>query len=215
MSEESKYLKLARAARDESNGEDAKKFYDMVRTDDPENGEAKFFYQFYSMYEGKNGELASRFSKLVNVLDSSVKFISLSADSENEKMALLKSIVDSFTPMTWSTRQYMNGLVVKSASGQSTKVLPGSDFTLVMCSGISGLYSLGDAIAKYFPKNAEAMKLAVTPWKEGVFLHQKWFWMVKSLTTKPEDYSSKIQKIESSYDMPKRANWCANTPDKR
>ena len=48
MSEISKYLKLARTAREEDNSEDAKRYYDMVRTEDPENGEAKFFYAYYA-----------------------------------------------------------------------------------------------------------------------------------------------------------------------
>ena len=71
---DTKYLKLARTARDENNGEDAKKFYDMVRVEDPENGEAKFFYQYYSLYEGKNIEIANRFIKLVKA-GSSVRRI--------------------------------------------------------------------------------------------------------------------------------------------
>lgn len=61
MNERNKYLKPARTAREEDNTEDAKKYYDMVRTDDPENGEAKFFYAYYSLYEGKNGEIPQNF----------------------------------------------------------------------------------------------------------------------------------------------------------
>ncbi|MBQ6431526.1 MAG: hypothetical protein IJJ99_06605 [Oscillospiraceae bacterium] len=211
MSEETKYLKLARAAREEENSEDAKKFYDMVRTDDPENGEAKFFYQYYSMYEGKNGELANRFVNLVKVLDPSVKFISQSNESESEKLAVIKAIVDVFTPLTWSNIRYMNNLTVK-VGNTTEKVLPGSDFTLVQKSGVTGLYDLGDAIVKYFSRSPEAMKLALTPWKEGVFLQQKWCYILKNFNKSPEEYTAKIQKIEPSYTMPQKANWCANKP---
>ena len=44
--EENKNLRLARQARAENNSEDAKLFYNKVREDDPENGEAKFFYAY-------------------------------------------------------------------------------------------------------------------------------------------------------------------------
>lgn len=70
---ENKYLKLAREARSEGNSEDAKKFYDLVRTEDPENGEAKFFYAYYALYEVTNGEIAKRFTNLCNALKTSVK----------------------------------------------------------------------------------------------------------------------------------------------
>ena len=50
--EESKNLKLARMARKENNSEDGKLFYGKVREEDPENVEAKYFYAYYSLYEG-------------------------------------------------------------------------------------------------------------------------------------------------------------------
>ncbi len=44
--EEYKYLKLARQARRENNAEDAKRFYDIIRVENPDDGEAKYFYTF-------------------------------------------------------------------------------------------------------------------------------------------------------------------------
>ena len=67
-----KYLRLAREARAENNSEDAKRYYDMVRTENPDNGEAKFFYGLYSLYEGKNIEIAKRFANLCNIVIPSV-----------------------------------------------------------------------------------------------------------------------------------------------
>ena len=44
--ENNKYLILARQARAEGNSEDAKTYYNKVREENPEDGEAKFFYAF-------------------------------------------------------------------------------------------------------------------------------------------------------------------------
>ena len=47
---ESKYLTLARQARADGNSEDAKNFYNKLREENPESGEAKFFYAYYALY---------------------------------------------------------------------------------------------------------------------------------------------------------------------
>ena len=64
--EQSKYLQLARQAKAENNSEDAKAYYNKVREEYPENGEAKFFYAYYSLYEGKNIEVPTKFINLCN-----------------------------------------------------------------------------------------------------------------------------------------------------
>lgn len=203
MSEESKYLKLARTAREEDNGEDAKNFYNMVRTDDPENAEAKFFYQYYSLYEGKNGEIPDRFSKLLNSLDTSLKYIAQSKDSEEEKLKLLKDIVNAFTPMTWSLNRYMNTLFVGSGQNRS-RVFSNTEIKNTSTSGVIALNKLGDSIEKMFNGNPEAMKIAATAWKESVSLRQKWY-AFKFEGQTPEEIAAKIQKVDSSYEMPKKA----------
>ena len=203
MQETNKYLKLARTAREEGNTEDAKKFYDIVRTEDPENGEAKFFYPFFALYEGTNGEIAKRFQNLTNVLEPAVKLVALSAETDEEKAEVIRAMVKEYTPLTWSLNRYMNTLTVGSGQNQ-TRVLSSRDITAAGEAGVIGLYRLGDAIAKYFSDRPEILSLAVTPWKEGVSLQQKWY-AYKYDGKKPEEYAEKIKKIEPSYEMPKKA----------
>ena len=86
--EQSKYLQLARQAKAENNSEDAKAYYNKVREEYPENGEAKFFYAYYSLYEGTNSEVPTRFLNLCKVVISSVKMV---RNSEMAKEEQLKS----------------------------------------------------------------------------------------------------------------------------
>lgn len=213
---DNKYLKLARTAREENNTEDAKRFYDMVRIDDPENGEAKFFFQYFALYEGANKEIASRFSKLVNTLESTVTLIANSADSDEEKMEALTAVVNAYVPMTWSLNRYMNHLTVGTGSNQQ-KVLPASDIAGAGIRGVSGLYNLGDAIEKVYGDNAAAMALAVSAWKEAISCHQKWYSYKingkKNAEIVPV-YADKIKKIEPAYEIPKKAG-CISAADKK
>ncbi len=63
-----KNLKLARTARAENNSDDAKRFYDLVRIEEPDNCEAKFFYAYYNLMSGKVIEISSNLDILINVI---------------------------------------------------------------------------------------------------------------------------------------------------
>lgn len=168
---DNKYLKLAREARKEGNSEDAKKYYEMVKIDDPDNGEAKFFYAYYALYEGKNMEIASRFVNLCKVLESSVSKVVSSSESSEEKYNIISDIVDSFVPETWNLNRYMNKLTVGSGSDQE-RVLSNSDIVTVSRSGMDACFQLGDIIEKYFSGDNKMMALSCKAWKEGIALQQ-------------------------------------------
>lgn len=199
-----KYLKLARTARAESNTEDAKRYYDMVRTDDPENGEAKFFFAFYALYEGKNGEIPKRFSNLCAGLKSSIKLVKDSDSDESEKISTIGEILDAFIPEAWSLNRYMNNKNRETKVGDSyVKVFEASQISSVSKEGLATLKDIGDFIASIYSTSPEGMNLAVKAWKEYVSLAQKWY--AYAPKDDAEIYAAKIQKVEPSYEMPKKA----------
>lgn len=199
-----KYLRLARTARAESNTEDAKRYYDMVRTDDPENGEAKFFFAFYSLYEGKNGEIPKRFSNLCAGLKSSIKLVKDSDMDESEKISTIGEIFDAFIPEAWSLNRYMNNKNRETKVGDSyVKVFEASQISSVSKEGLATLKDIGDFIASIYSTSPEGMNLAVKAWKEYVSLAQKWY--AYAPKGDAEIYAAKIQKVDPSYEMPKKA----------
>lgn len=206
-----KYLRLAREARAENNSEDAKRYYDMVRTENPDNGEAKFFYGLYSLYEGKNIEIAKRFANLCNIVIPSVNKVVSSDLSNIEKLEVLNAIVDAFVPETWNLNRYMNKLTVGSGN-DTQRVLSNNDIASVSNNGMKTCYALGDAIESKFEGDKDAMKAACKAWKEAISLQQKWY----AYGTKgdPEKYTEKVKKYEPSYEMPKKAG-CISFADKK
>lgn len=199
-----KYLKLARTARAESNTEDAKRYYDMVRTDDPENGEAKFFFAFYALYEGKNGEIPKRFSNLCAGLKSSIKLVKDSDMDESEKISTIGEILDAFIPEAWSLNRYMNNKNRETKVGDSyVKVFEVSQISSVSKEGLATLKDIGDFIASIYSTSPAGMNLAVKAWKEYVSLAQKWY--AYAPKGDAEIYAAKIQKVDPSYEMPKKA----------
>lgn len=93
MSEQNKYLLLARQAKKEGNSEDAAKYYDMVRTDDPENGEAKFFYAYFRMMSGTKGEAFTQFINLCKCASPAIELINKSNETVEFKKNLCIDVV--------------------------------------------------------------------------------------------------------------------------
>ena len=202
--EDNKYLTLARQARKERNSEDAKNYYSKVREEDPESGEAKFFYSFYSMYEGTNGELPRRFATVCRTLSTSIKMIQNSDVPSNEKFEIISAIIDTFIPEPWSTVRYMNHKNTETRIGDSyVQVFSRTDVANTCKRGMFTIRDIGDELAKFYSDDPRGMNLAVKAWKEYVSLAQKWY----AYPPKGEAgiYAEKIKKYEPSYEMPKKA----------
>ena len=210
---ENKYLHLARMARAEGNSEDAKTYYNMVREQDPENGEAKFFYSLYALYEGKNGEISRRFSLLCQAVFSAIKMVKKSDDPIKDQLATISEIVNAFIPETWSLSRYMNNKNREKKIGDSyVIVFDDSSITSVCKTGMFAIRDLGNEIEKLYNGDPSAMSIAVLAWKEYVSLAQKWY--AYPPKGEAEIYAEKIKAIDPSYEMPKKAG-CISFSDKK
>ena len=211
--EENKNLKLARQARAENNTEDAKLFYNKVREEFPDNGEAKYFYAYYSLYEGKNVEIPSKFSNLCKGIVPAISMIKESSLSKEEQLASIGEIVNCFVPETWVLNRYMNNKNHETKIGDSyVKVFDNSSIISVSKNGMATLKTLGDKIEGLYINDPECKKLATIAWKEYVSLSQKWYaWAVKG---DAEIYAEKIKKVDPSYEMPKKAG-CISLANKK
>lgn len=211
--EESKNLRLARQARAEGNTEDAKLFYNKVREEDPESGEAKFFYAYYALYEGTNGELPHRFSNLCTVLTSSIKLVKESAMEKAEQLNVIEEIVNCFVPETWAENRYMNGKNHENKVGDKyVTVFDANKITAVCKTGMNALKALGDQVSTLYLNDPECKRIAVIAWKEYVSLAQKWY--AYAVKGEPEIYAEKIKQVDPSYEMPKKAG-CISFANKK
>lgn len=211
--EENKYLKLARQARAENNSEDAKMYYGKVREEYPEDAEAKFFYAYYAMYEGKNGEIPSRFSVICTSLFSSLKMVAQSEKPIDQQLGVISEIVSAFVPETWSLNCYMNEKNREKRVGDSYVIVFDANVrNSCLKSGMKTLRELGDEIVKMYPDNDDAGMIAVIAWKEYVSLAQKFYLMVPKGSA--EEYAEKIKKFVPTYEMPKKGG-CISFSNKK
>ncbi len=200
MSSDTKYLSLARTAREEENTADAAKYYDMVKVEDPNNAEAKFFSSYYAYWNATKGESCSKFNSFCKVVPSAVKLLVQNGDFYDVK--LLEDFYFSAKDMPVVAHNVQVELWQNAPDSEKSRY----DKDKKYCGkiGTEMLYALGDAIESGVASNKEAMKVAVKAWKKGVELNQKWpyYGIDKGLVSK---YAAKIQKYDSSYVVPKKA----------
>lgn len=203
---------MARQARAEGNSEDAKNYYNKVREENPSDGEAKFFYAYYALYEGTNGELPQRFKNLCKVAFTAIKMVKDSELSQEDQMKTLSEIVNAFVPEVWAENRYMNHKNRETKVGDSyVKVFDTNVITSCCKEGMVALRNLGNEIEKLYANN-DAAALSVIAWKEYVSLAQKWY--AYAPKGEAEAYAEKIKKYDPSYEMPKKAG-CISFSDKK
>lgn len=211
--ETSKNLMLARQARAEDNSEDAKLYYSKVREEEPDNGEAKYFYAYYSLCEGTNGEYEKRFANLCAAVSTAIKLVKDSYLPTEEQLKSAEEIVNSFVPEVWATNRYMNHKNHENKIGDSyVTVFSASTIRYCCRLGMKTIKELGDQIEALYAENAEGKRIAAIAWKEYVALSQKWY--ADAVKGDAEAYAEKIKKVEPSYEMPKKAG-CISFADKK
>lgn len=208
--EESKYLKLARQAREDNNTEDAKKFYDMARVEDPENIEAKFFYAYYNLNDAINRDVPNKFVDYTKAAVSSVKLLITSTLADKQKKELLKEIVAIHERETVSIPNYVLTKIERTDSNGISNggIYSYSEYSMVENASMKSLEEMGNTIANAFGDDETCMSYAVALWKQ-IFNHHSQAFFTKSAGTADEsakkwhELVEKIQKVDPSFPTPK------------
>ncbi len=232
MENQNKYLLLARRAREEDNAEDAKKYYDIVRTEDPDNAEAKFFYSYYHMYSGKVGDAVHNYLSLCKGIDSTLKMIVASESTAEEKKAFIKAILNC-TMKAYDTAESAyykvnTGSIVeiRSAYDKAVKTTIGTytdnfgedeelfetNINIKLSKLVTSVYdtpfyNLGDEIESKYSSNPELMAKAIDIWKTGIDKGRKMIYIADPSGKAKRDeniakYGAKIQKYDPTYVVP-------------
>ena len=233
MDNQNKYLLLARRAREENNAEDARKYYDIVRTEDPENAEAKFFYSYYRMMDGTKGEAYNNFISFCNGMGSTTSMIMGSDYSAEEKRAFFLSMANCLT------NAYEIALSANSAIGGRNGMQIVDAYRATMNKLLSTImvqyqddeemlitqyefkkyeaergghylklkYELGDEIMSKYASMPGLVKFTLKMWKKCIETQQREYGTsaAKECAGFPAKYAEKIKKYEPNYVIPKKA----------
>lgn len=204
MAETSKYLLAARQALQEKNYEDAKKYYDMVKVEDPTNAEAKIQYQYCKFQDCINREAYNCYTDYMNTLKHAVDNIASSTTMPvEEQVEFLSSLVDNSVDALKSVCDTLNYIKTEN-DGTSAKI------HRLKRESILFIRDFGDAIEKKYSNSNEGMQVACKAWKSFVNRANGNAWVPKQDADKIPSYVEKIQKIDPSFNFVAKKRGCVS-----
>ena len=195
---------VARRAKDENNGENAAKYYDMILVKDPTSWEAAFYAVYFKTKECRIAQIKSACISVANCINTVLKLIKdnvANKDEQKEAYTEVANRVMNIASMLFNaaTEQYVD-------LGKRTLFL--QQFINNAFAAMNCAYVLGDNLDLLFKTDSEANNLSVTAWKQGVAWHHS---LIGKLADKDKNeqkinnYVAKIQQYDSSYAAPQES----------
>lgn len=199
----SNLYQIARRAKDDNNGENAAKYYDMILVKDPTSWEASFYLVYFRAMECKIAQIQSAAISVSNCIDTVLKLIK---DHVPEREGQIKAVQEVSLRCTMISSLLYNG-AQNHYNGIDSSIK--ANYTQEMlnncCTARNIMYFLGDNIDAIFDGYGELHTCAVSAWKDGIDKHKKlmsYFADKESNKNTIMVYAAKIQKYESDYQAP-------------
>lgn len=197
---------IARRAKDDNNGENAAKYYDMILVKDPTSWEASFYLVYFKAMECKIAQIQSAGISVANCIDTVLKLIKDNVSNPEEQKKAYTEVANRvmiIASMLFNgAKNHYDGIDGQIRHNYLQEWLNNA-FAAMNC-----VYILGDNLDLLFSADAEANRLSVEAWKQGVTWHQS---LIGNLADKVGNrntvngYSAKIKKYDSSYTVPQES----------
>lgn len=194
---------IARRAKDDNNGENAAKYYDMVLMKDPTSWEASFYVVYFKAMECKIAQIQSAGISVANCIDTVLKLIKDNVSSKDEQKAAYTEVANRVMVISGmlfnGAKNHYDGIDIQIRSNYTQEWI-NNGFAAMQC-----VYTLGDNLDLLFGTDTEANQLSASAWKQGVAWHQS---LMGNLVDKDGNrnvvngYVSKIEKYDSTYTAP-------------
>lgn len=197
---------IARRAKDDNNGENAAKYYDMVLMKDPASWEASFYVVYFKALECKIAQIQSAGISVANCIDTVLKLIKDNVSNREEQKAAYSEVatrVMIISGMLFNgAKNHYDGIDAQIKSNYTQEWL-NNGFAAMQC-----VYTLGDNLDLLFGSDSEANQLSVSAWRQGIAWHQS---LMGNLADKVGNrtvvngYISKIKKYDTAYTAPQES----------
>ena len=194
---------IARRAKDDNNGENAAKYYDMILVKDPTSWEASFYLVYFKAMECKIAQIRSAGISVSNCIDTVLKLIKDHVESRDEQIkavqevslrcTLISKILDN------AARNHYDEIDSQIKSNYYQETVHNC------CAARDIMYTLGDNVDMLFSDYEELHGVAVEAWKTGITMHDK---LMVHFDNKEGNkniilqYAEKVKKYDTSYEAP-------------
>lgn len=194
---------IARRAKDDNNGENAAKYYDMILVKDPTSWEAYFYVVYFKAMECKIAQIQSAGTSVANCVDSVLKLIKDNVNGKEEQILAVQEVALRCTLISAmlynGAKHHYDGIDFQIRSKYTQEMINNC------YSAMQIMYILGNNIDSLFGNYEELHIVAVSAWKDGIVKHNGLMTNLAQKETNKNiimEYVAKIQKYDSSYQAP-------------
>ena len=162
---------IARRARDDNNGENAAKYYDMILVKDPTSWEASFYVVYFKAMECKIAQIRSAAISVSNCEDSVLTLIRDHVPEEEQGAAVLEVMLRSIMigkMLAGGAKSHYDGI---SASIKNNYTI---EYVNNVRAAVDILFTCANQVDAIFGDRKEVGRLAVQGWKNGMELFKKY-----------------------------------------
>lgn len=161
---------IARRAKDDNNGANAAKYYDMILVKDPTSWEASFYVVYFKAMECKIAQIRSAAISVSNCEDSVLALIRDHVAEENQEAAVAEVVMRSIriaNMLAGGAKSHYDGIDsdIKSKYTQ--------EYVDNVCAARDILYTCGSQVERIFGNQTEIARYAADAWKAGIDIHSK------------------------------------------
>lgn len=193
---------IARRAKDDNNGENAAKYYDLVLQEDPTSWEASFYVVYFKAMGCTIAQIRESANKVMNCLDTVLELIQAHVEDQEQSKAYAEVAARLNTVSTMlyqAANNHYQGIDINIRSNYKQELI---NNTLASC---DILYIFGNRLEKRFGRRKDAQQLAVAAWARAIDMHNGVLYFIANKDdqkTFMDSYAAKIRKYNPSYEKP-------------
>ena len=190
---------IARRAKDDNNGENAAKYYDMILLKDPTSWEASFYVVYFKALECKIAQIRSAAISVSNCEKNVLMLIRDNVPEDEQADAVKEVMLRSLL---------IANMMANGAKSHYDEISPDikndyiQEYVNNVCAARDIMYTCGTQIDSIFQENTEIGKLAADAWKSGIEIHTRVLSYFADKSANEEiimSYVKKIGKYDSEY----------------
>lgn len=159
---------IARRAKDDNNGENAAKYYDMILVKDPTSWEASFYVVYFRAMECKIAQIRSAAISVNNCEGSVLALIRDHVSEDNQKDAVCEIVMRSIKiakMLAVGAKSHYVGIDSTIRSKYTQEYIDN------VCAARDILYTCGSQVEYIFGNRKEIASYAADAWKAGIEIH--------------------------------------------
>ena len=193
---------LARRARDDNDAEGARRYYEMILLEAPQNWEAAFYALFFGAKDSTVPDIPYTAQKAADGIDSVLALVHAQDDTDAERAALTEIVtrMDELAVLMFNVAQ----LKCKETLAKNPSAANAANDMVRRCdAALRMMYTLGDEIHRQFDGAFDS--IAAVAWKSGVNMH---LLLLPSLRRRAENietlkyYADRIRTQEPGFALP-------------